>query len=207
VVALERVQGSLEQVKAYWLEQAAEYLAETNLRNLRTEFVQVALTDLVREQVGGQCAFKVHKDTTAAKVFERNGWREVKRRYSIRYFVMPDGSEPPAHLTPVVEFSVPTREEVVRLANELHEAKAGAGLKVDDLQVSYNPSHAFRTTNRAGKAYTRRQPARFLLFKNCWLVTATWLKGDDKPPEWRFGEENLPEPALRLIVEREPVKR
>jgi hypothetical protein len=27
-------------------------------------------------------------------------------------------------------------------------------------------------------------------------------KGDDKPPEWRFGEENLPEPALRPIVER-----
>jgi hypothetical protein len=86
----------LKQVKAYWLKQAAEYVAETNLRNLHTEAVQVALTDLVREQVAGQCAFKVHKDITAAKVFERNGWREVKRRYSLRYFVMPDGSEPTA---------------------------------------------------------------------------------------------------------------
>ena len=177
------------------------------------QFDGATATDLAREQVGGQVAFKVHKDTTAAKVFERNGWREVKRRYSIRYFVMPDGSEPPAYLTPVVEFAVPTREEIIRLANKLHAAKTGAGIEVDGLQVSYSPSHAFQTTNRAGKEYTRRHPARFLLFKNSWLVTATWEKGDDKPPEWRFSGENeegvssLPEPALRLVVEREPVER
>ena len=122
-------------MRAYWLKQADEYVAETNLRNLRTEPVQVALTDLVREQVGGQFAFKVHKDTTAAKVFERNGWREVKRRYSIRHYVMPDGSEPPAQLTPVIEFSVPNRDEIIRLANKLHEAKVGAGIEVDGLQV------------------------------------------------------------------------
>ena len=69
VAALDRVQGSLEQVRAYWLERAEEYLAETNLRSLRTEPVQVAMTDLVREQVGGQWAYKVHKDTTAAQGF------------------------------------------------------------------------------------------------------------------------------------------
>ena len=104
VTALDRVQYSLAQVRSYRLKQAEEYLAQTSLRSLRTEPVQVALTDLVREEVGGPIAFKVHKDTTAAKVFERNGWREVKRRDSIRDFVMPDGLEPPAHLTPVVEF-------------------------------------------------------------------------------------------------------
>ncbi len=80
VAALERVQLYLEQVKARWVERAREYVAETNLRNLRTERVQVPLTDLEREQIDGLWAFKVHKDTTAAKVFERNGWREVKRR-------------------------------------------------------------------------------------------------------------------------------
>jgi hypothetical protein len=100
VAALERVQFSLEQVKAHWQELAREHVAGTNLRNLRTEPVQVPLTDLEREQVGGRWAFKVHKGTTAAKVFERNGWREVKRRYAIRYFVMPDGSEPPTRFDP-----------------------------------------------------------------------------------------------------------
>lgn len=206
VTALERVQSSLEQVRAYWLEQAAEYVTETNLRNLRTELVQVALTDLVREEVRGRYAFRLHKDTSAAKVFERNGWREIKRRYSIRYFVMPDGSDPPEHLTPVVEFAVPTREEIIKLANKLHTAKTGTGKAVNSLQVSYNPSHAFRMTNRAGKEYTRRHPARFLLFKHSWHVTATWEKGDDKPPDWSFfgeGDSSLPEPALRLVVERE----
>lgn len=210
VAALDRVQGSLEQVRAYWLERATEFLAETNLRSLRTEPVQVALTDLVREQVAGQWTYKVHKDTTAAKVFERNGWREVKRRYSIRHFVMPDGSEPPSHLTPVVEILVPTREEIIRLASKLHEARTGAGLEVDGLQVSYSPSHAFRTTNRAGKEYTRRHPARFMMFKQCWLATASWERGDDKPPEWSFSGEgypSLPEPALRLVVERRRVER
>jgi hypothetical protein len=206
VTALDRVQYSLAQVRAYWLKQVEEYLAETNLRRLRTEPVQVALTDLVREQIGGQWTYKVHKDTTAAKAFERNGWREVKRRYSIRYFVMPDGSEPPAHLTPVIEISVPTREEIFRLANKLHEAKVGARIEVDGLQVSYSPSHAFRTTNRAGKEYTRRHPARFMLFKTYWLATASWEGGDEKPPEWFFsGEEDssLPESALWLVVYRE----
>jgi hypothetical protein len=174
---------------------------------LRTEPVQVALPDLVREQVGGQWTYKVHKDTTAAKVFERNGWREVKRRYSIRHFVMPNGSEPSAHLTPVVEILVPTREEIVRVANRLHEAKTGAGLEVDGLQVSYSPSHAFRTTNRAGKEYTRRHPARFMLFKRCWLASASWVRGDDKPADWSFSDEGLPEPALRLVVEREQAAR
>lgn len=208
VAALDRVEFSLAQVRAHWQKQAEEYLAETNLRTLRTEPVQVALTDLVREQIDGQWAYKVHKDTTAAKVFERNGWREVKRRYSIRHFVMPDGSEPPSHLTPVIEILVPTREEIVRLANKLHEAKTGAGLEVDGLQVSYSPSHAFRTTNRAGKEYTRRHAASFMMFKTCWLVKASWERGDDKPPEWSFsgdGDSALPEPALRLVVERERV--
>jgi len=211
VAALERVQGSLAQVRAYWLVQAREHVAETNLRNLRTEPVQVALTGLEREQVGGLWAFKVHKGTTAAEVFERNGWREVKRRHSLRYFVIPDGSEPPAHLTPVVEFAVPTREEIIRLANQLHAAKARAGREVNGIHVSYSPSSAFRMTNRAGKEYTRRHPARFMLFKNSWLVTATWSKGDDRPPEWCFSGEGegdahpLPEPALRLVVEREHV--
>ncbi len=37
VAALDRVQGLLEQVRAYWLERATEYLAETNLRSMRTE--------------------------------------------------------------------------------------------------------------------------------------------------------------------------
>lgn len=197
----------MAQVRAHWQKQAEEYLAETNLRTLRTEPVQVALTDLVREQVGGQWAYKVRKDTTAAKVFERNGWREIKRRYSIRHFVMPDGSEPPEHLTPVIEFAVPTREEVVRLANKLHATKAGAGIRVDGLEVSYSPSHAFQTTNRAGTEYTRRHPARFMMFKTCWLATASWERGDDKPPEWSFSDEGLPEPALRLVVERERVER
>ena len=50
-VALERIQSSLEQAEAYWLNQAAEYLAKTSLRSLRTQAIQVALTDLVREQV------------------------------------------------------------------------------------------------------------------------------------------------------------
>jgi hypothetical protein len=50
-VALERIQISLEQVKAYWRKQAAEYVAETNLRSLRTDAVQVALADLVCEQI------------------------------------------------------------------------------------------------------------------------------------------------------------
>jgi hypothetical protein len=50
-VALKRIQISLEQVKANWRNQAAEYLAEAHLRNLHAEAVQVALTDLVREQV------------------------------------------------------------------------------------------------------------------------------------------------------------
>lgn len=152
----------------------------------------------------------VRKDTTAAKVFERNGWREIKRRYSIRHFVMPDGSEPPEHLTPVIEFAVPTREEVVRLANKLHAARAGSGIRVDGLQVTYSPSHAFKMTNRAGKEYTRRHPARFMLFKQCWLATASWERGDDKPAEWSFtgeGDASLPESGLRLVVERERAER
>ncbi len=53
VAALDRVQHSLAQLRAYWLKQAEEYLAEVNLRSLRTEAVQVALTDLVREQIDG----------------------------------------------------------------------------------------------------------------------------------------------------------
>lgn len=210
LAALDRVQYSLAQVRAHWQKQAEEYLAETNLRNLRTEPIQVALTDLVREQIDGQWAYKVRKDTTAAKVFERNGWREVKRRYSIRHFVMPDGSEPPAHLTPVVEILVPTREEIVRLANKLHEAKTGARIEVDDLQVLYSPSSSYRTTNRTGKEFTRRRAASFMMFKTCWLVKVAWEKGDDKPPEWFFsgdGETSLPEPALRLVVERERIER
>ncbi len=123
---------------------------------------------------------------------------------------MPDGSEPAAHLTPVVEILVPTREEIIRLANKLHEAKTGAGLEVDGLQVSYSSSHAFRTTNRAGKEYTRRHPARFMMFKRCWLATASWERGDDKPAEWSFtgeGDSSLPEPALRLVVERQRAER
>jgi hypothetical protein len=210
VAALDRVQGSLEQVRAYWLERARVYLAETNLRSLRTEPVQVALTDLVRERVGEQWTYKVRKDTPAAKVFERNGWREVKRRYSIRHFVMPDGSEPSAHLTPVVEVLVPIRAEIVRLANKLHEARTRAGIEVDGLQVSYSPSRSFRTTNRAGKEYTRRHPARFMMFKQCWLATASWERGDHKPPEWSFtgeGDSSLPEPGLRLVVERQRIEQ
>ena len=65
-------------------------------------------------------------------------------------------------------------------------------------------------TNPAGKEYTRRHPARFMIFKTCWLVTASWEKGDDKPAEWSFSGERdstLPEPALRLIVERENSQR
>lgn len=207
VAALDRVQFSLAQVRRYWEKQAEEHLAQTNLRNLPTEPVQVALTDLVREQIDGRWAYRVHKDTTAAKVFERNGWREFKRRYSIRHFVMPDGSEPPAHLTPVVELLVPARVEVVRLADKLHAARTGAGLEVDGLQVSYSPSRTFRTTNRSGKEYTHRRPAQFMMFKQCWLATATWERGDDKPPEWSFTGEGLPEPALRLVVERERAAR
>lgn len=213
VVALDRVQGTLEQVRAYWLERARQYVAETDLRNLQTEPIQVALTGLEREQVGGVLAFKVRKNTTAAEVFERNGWREVKRKYSIRYFVMPDGSEPPAHLTPVIKFTVPTRDEIIRLANQLHAAKAKAGNEVDGLRVSYEPSHAFRMTNRAGKEYTRHHPARFWLFKNCWYASATWSNGEDRPLDWCFcqeGEEGssaLPEPAMRLVVERERRER
>lgn len=210
VAALDRVQFSLAQVRAYWQKQAEAYLAETNLRTLRTEPVQVALTDLVREQIDGQWAYKVHKDTTAAKVFEQNGWREVKRRYSIRHFIMPDGSEPPAHLTPVVEILVPTRDEIVRLANKLHEAKTSTGLAVDGLQVLYSPSSSYRARNRTGKEFTRRHVASFMMFKTCWLAKASWERGDDKPPEWSFsgeGDSPLPEPALRLVVERERADR
>lgn len=96
------------------------------------------------------------------------------------------------------------------MANRLHEAKTKAGLEVDGLQVSYSPSHAFRTTNRAGNEYTCRHPARFMLFKQCWLAAASWERGDDKPPEWSFtgeGDASLPEPALRLVVEREHTER
>jgi hypothetical protein len=210
VAALDRVQYSLAQVRAHWQKQAEEYLAETNLRSLRTEPVQVPLSDLVREQVNGQWAYKVRKDTTAAKAFERNGWREVKRRYSIRHFMMPDGSEPPAHLTPVIEILVPTRDEIFRLANKLHEAKTGAGIEVDGLQVLYSPSSSYRATNRTGKEFTRRHAASFMMFKTCWLVKASWERGDDKPPEWSFtgeGDSSLPEPALRLVVEREHTER
>ena len=42
-----------------------------------------------------------------------------------------------------------------------------AGLTVDGLQVSCNTSHAFRTAHWAGKEYTRRHPAKFMLFKRC----------------------------------------
>ena len=51
-----------------------------------------------------------------------------------------------------------------------------------------------------------------MLMKSAWFVDATWSRGDDKPPEWRFMGERvedaarLPEPALRLIVEREQVQ-
>ncbi len=125
---------------------------------------------------------------------------------------MPDGTEPPAHLTPVVEFAVPTREETIRLANRLHAEKDSAWHEVNGLHVSYDPSSAYRMTNRTDREYTRRHPARFLLLKNAWLVTATWSKGDDRLPERSFrGEKDegapaLPEPALRLIVEREQVE-
>ena len=159
------------------------YLAETNLRSLRT---------------------------TAAQAFERNGWREVKRRSSIRHFQMPDGSEPPAHLTPVIEILVPTREEIVRLANKLHEAKTGARIEVDGLELLYSPLSFYRTTNRTGKEFTRRHAASFMMFKTCWLVKVSWERGDDKPPEWSFtgvGDSSLPEPGLRLVVERERVER
>jgi hypothetical protein len=210
VAALDRVHFSLAQVRAYWAKQAEEYLAETNLRSLRTEPIQVALTDLVREQIDGRWAYKVRKDTTAAKVFERNGWREVKRRYSIRHFVMPDGSEPPSHLTPVIEILVPTRDEITGLANKLHEAKAVASIEVDGLQVFYSPSSSYRTTNKSGKEFTRRHAARFMMHKACWLATASWERGDEKPPEWSItgeGDSSLPEPALRLVAEREQGER
>jgi hypothetical protein len=62
----------------------------------------------------------------------------------------------------------------------------------------------------AGKEYTRRYAASFMMCKQCWLVAAWWEKGDDKPPEWRYhgeGDSSLPEPALRLVVERERVER
>lgn len=213
VAALDHVQGSLDRLRADWQERARAQAGETNLRTLRTEPVQVALSDVQRERIDGRFAYKVHKGTTAVKVFERNGWREAKRRYSVRYFVRPDGSEPPADLVPVVELLVPARDEIVGLATRLHAAGAGAGIETDGLHVSYSPSQAFRRTNRANKEYTRRHPARFLMFKHFWLATATWSRGDDRPPEWAFtgegngGDPPLPEPARRLVVEREQTGR
>src|SRR3954463_11739235 len=65
VAALERAQDSLEQVKAYWLNRARDYVAKTNLRSLRTELIHIALTGLEREIVDGLHAFKVHKNTEA----------------------------------------------------------------------------------------------------------------------------------------------
>lgn len=182
MAALDRVQVSLDQVRADWLERARVHAGETNLRTLQTEPAQIALSGLEREQVGGRAAYKVYKGTTAAKVFERNGWREVKRKHSVQYFIRPDGSGPPADLVPVVELLVPARDEVVGLATRLHETRARAGNEVDGLQVTYEPSHSFRRANRAGKEYTRHH-ARFILLKHSWLVTATWSRGDDRPPE------------------------
>ncbi len=136
VSGLERAQACLEQVKASWMEQARRHLAGADLRELRTEPVQVALSGVDREQVGELSAYKVRKDTTEARAFEGNGWREVKRRYSFRWYVLPDGSGPPAHLTPVLKLLVPARQEVVRLADRLHAARARAAGEHDGLRVS-----------------------------------------------------------------------
>lgn len=78
------------------------------------------------------------------------------------------------------------------------------------IHVSYSPSSSCRMTNRAGREYVSRRPARFLLLERAWIAAATWTKGDAKPPEWSFrvGEPDappLPEPASRLVVEREHV--
>lgn len=210
VAALDRAQDSLARVRAYWAAQARAHAGETDLRTLRTEPLQVALSDVEREQVDGRYAYKVHAKSTAAEAFVRNGWQEVKRRYSVRYFVRPDGSEPPVGLVPVIELLVPTRDAVAGLATRLHAARARAGSEADGLHVSYQPSHAFRQKNRANKEYTRRRPARFMIYKRCWLATATWSRGDDRPPEWCLTGEGdgfgppLPEPDRRLVVEREP---
>ncbi len=209
VAGLERAQLALERVEARWSEIAREYAAGESLRGLRTEIVQVALSDLEREQVGGTWAFKTRKGSTAAKALEHNGWREVKRRHSARWFVMPDGSGPPAHLTPVAELAVPAREEVIRLAGRLHAAKAEANCRAGGLFLSYSPSSALRMTSRSGKEYMRRHPARLLMHGDAWGVAATWPNGDGRPPVWWFSWESaadgrpLPEPALRLVVGRQ----
>ena len=68
----------------------------------------------------------------------------------------------------------------------------------------------YRDLHQRARNYLRHERPDHTLQPTALIHEAYLRLSDDKPPEWSFsgeGDSSLPEPALRLVVERERVER
>ena len=143
----------------------------------------------------GRNAYKVSRRDRALLVLA--GWAHAGSGRWYEYVIPPEGVR---GCDPMVDVRVPTDDEVLSVALQMHKERKGCAQEIEGLIALYQPAHQseFQVTEfTPGHWGERKEPgvlqhnAYFSFGGASWSIDLAWDQGDDQPPTWHQHESNV----------------